>query len=187
MSIKIPKDVREPISARVYELADAHNYLAKGRIENGVFMEQLVAHHEIGDILARYIAKDKIKTYIKDALLNRYAKERRAYPETIDEHLALVFGPIAGTISYIERDRVSIHRAASGHVVFAARVGYLKWETGLRKLLIAVARAKGLSSKDVAGCHYALLVFQGKGHVNTADRQLVIKALKIAGVECIWC
>jgi hypothetical protein len=74
---RVPDDIRDVFEA-VYKKADDHKYIAKGRPENSLFMNQLVADPAIGGKLGEHMAKSKVKTYIKDTILNRYAKEKKS-------------------------------------------------------------------------------------------------------------
>lgn len=186
MSVKVPNDVRNKVAEIVFAMADQHNYLTKGRVENGVFMDMLVKRTDVGGALSQYMAKDKIKTYIKDGLLNRYSKVRRAIPRGINAELKQIFGDNIEELDYVERDQVSLHKCSEDTLLVAARTNYLKWETGLRKLILYVANSKGLPPKDGKELRYALLIFQNNNPVNTGEKKLVNKALKNIGVECVW-
>jgi len=186
MSVKVPKGAREKIKELVYVLADEHDYLSRTRVENSEFMRQLLEHPEIGEVLREFMPRDRVKTYIKDSLLNAYSKLRRRPPEDIDSHLKSFLGDTTGTIEYDAKDGVSLHRMVDGSLALAARTGYLKWETGLRKLLLFVARAKGLPPKDGTKLHLVLLILQNDSPVNSSDRKTVEEALRPTGVICVW-
>ena len=92
MSVRMPQEVRTEIRELVYQRLDAVNYLAQGRVENGRFMEQLARDPMVGARIAEYTGKERVKTYIKDAVINRYAKERTKPPSDLSKTVAGVVG-----------------------------------------------------------------------------------------------
>ena len=77
MPVKMPTDKRDMIRERIYARLDAANYLNSSRTENAVLLEDLCSDPEIGGIIGEFCPKERIRTYIKDAVLNRYAKEHK--------------------------------------------------------------------------------------------------------------
>ena len=76
MSNIIPEKVAKTVKQTVYLEADKVNYLSRSRTENGIFLAQLVSMPTVGGKLSQYMRKDAIRTYIKDAILNRYSKDK---------------------------------------------------------------------------------------------------------------
>ncbi len=72
MSNKPPRDVANKIKDLVFIEADEFCYLGKTRTENGKFLDDLVSKQEIGVVLVNYMKRAEVRTYIKDAILNRY-------------------------------------------------------------------------------------------------------------------
>jgi hypothetical protein len=186
MPRKIPVEIRKKILPVVYELADAHRYLTSDKKRNSAFMDQLVRDPRVGGEIQPFVSRSEMKTYIKDSLLNRYSKDRRVLPRNIDSQLQSQYGEIDGELEYVKKDSLSLHRAVRGHLVVAARTGFLKWETGLRKLLLYVAKAPNLPPEDGTPLSMALVIFQGTGEINSGDQLVTENALAQAGVECIW-
>ena len=181
----MPKGVREQIFRDTYALLDKHAYLMKDRVENGRFMDQLIEHERVGKRLAQYITKVGIRKYIKDSIINRYAKDRTRAPRDIGSHLTKLYGRMLGEIEYSKHEKVSLHKAEDQSFVVAARTTTLKWETGLRKAITYVANAPGLP-QDRSKVHCVLLIAQTAGPMNSGDRDLVERALKFIAVDCAW-
>jgi hypothetical protein len=74
----------------------------KSRVDNGEFMENLMGHREVGVVLSQYMAKGAIKTYIKDAVLNRYMKDKKG------EVLSECESEIAPVIESIYRQGITL-------------------------------------------------------------------------------
>ena len=71
MSKKVPDDIAKEIKECVFQEADRVNYLARSRTDNGNFLAQLVTMPNVGGRLSQYMKKAEVRTYIKDAILNR--------------------------------------------------------------------------------------------------------------------
>ena len=77
MSNRVPEAQAKKIREIVYQEADKYNYLARTRTDNGQFFARLVAMPSVGGVLAGFIQRSEIRTYIKDAILNRYSKDKK--------------------------------------------------------------------------------------------------------------
>lgn len=183
MTESLPENVREHIREQIYELADKANYLAQGRIANGQFMVSLVSNPSIGGVLVEYMPADRVKTYIKDAVLNRYAKEKRAlaqesYPT--EELIAESFGASAeianqGSVALYK----SIERDNSYCVVGNGTSD--KWETALRHALTYIAALpEETQQQDI---HIALRCTSPRGRMSMSDKDRTRKALDQIGVK----
>lgn len=180
MSIQLPRDIQKSVKAEIYRQADQTHYLRMGRIENGLFMDSLLASEDVGGVLRQYMPSEKVRTYIKDGVLNRYAKDRRPLERDIDVAINSVFGSDAVEIEY--RKPVSLHRLDSGELLVASRGTYAKWETAVRRMLEFMAAAPGL--RDGAHKPRKLLVlFSGGAAINRADRELLCRGLRLLGIE----
>ena len=109
MSARIPQGPRKEIFAYVYEKADEHRYLEKSRPENTLFMENLGRDPKVGGRLESYMEATKVKTYIKDTILNKYAKDRKILPRSMEELLGPIYGELV-EIDYQQQDNVSLHK-----------------------------------------------------------------------------
>lgn len=185
MSVSIPTGVREKVFAIVYSEADKHQYLHKSRPENARFMEALIKHAKVGGVLKEYMAEDQVRRYIKDAVLNKYSKLRRAQPRDITVELSALYKGKVLEISYDSSKTVSLHRLENDSIVVAARSSYSTWETGLRKLLLFVAAAPGLPPKDT-NMELVLVMLQHGNPINQSDKKLTVDGLRLAGIKCAW-
>ena len=76
MTVNIPDPARQNIFDAAFKEFDDHQYLTKSRPENADLMDRLIEHPDIGAKLQNFIPKEKVRTYIKDTILNNYAKKR---------------------------------------------------------------------------------------------------------------
>lgn len=183
MARTLPEDVREQIRQLVYDRADKANYLAQGRIENGRFMMSLVNDPQIGGVLEDYMPSGEIKTYIKDAVLNRYAKEKRA--EALESYSAesLIAGSFGPCVEIETKGQVTLCkskvRAASYCVVGHGTSD--KWETALRHALVYVTNLpEETQKKDI---RIALRCTSPRGKLSMSDKRHIKEALGRIGVE----
>ena len=186
MSNLVPENVRKGIFDYVYLKADAHHYLTKGRVENGVFMETLGKDPEVGGKLKNYLPEEDIKTYIKDAILNRYAKDKTAPPRDINDRLIPIYGEPIFELDYVKSTQVSLHRSNSDTYIVIVRTKYIKWETGLRKLALYVASKPKLTALSESNLDLVLIISEPQGSVNGADKNLVEKGLLLLNIKCLW-
>lgn len=186
MSNRVPDDVRAQIADLVFQKADEHRYLEKDRPANGQFMDNLISDPQIGHKLQEFMSKGAVKTYIKDGILNRYSKVRRALPRDVEKFLVPNMGAAQDEIEYVQRDHVSLHRLDGRGLVVVGRTTYVKWETGVRKVLLYVAGAAGLPPTDGTPFTKALIIFHRGIPINDADRAVVTKAIELANMKCLW-
>lgn len=182
---KVPPKVRQEVKAAVYTKADEHGYRRMGRVQNGIFMENLVKDPEVGGRLAQYMNKAEVKTYIKDAILNRYAKDKIADELSSDatEIIQEVLGQ--GSTEIEVKKRLSLHRLDNGDLAILAGGTFLKWETALRKALEYVASAPGLPPED-GDLHLVLNLAIGGEPLTTGDMEHLNKALYPVGVKVFF-
>lgn len=183
--VGLPDKIRDEVFETVYKMADEHKYIAKGRVENGLFMNQLVRHPEVGGKLADFMNKGHIKTYIKDTILNRYAKVRKALPQDVVPMLSNTYLTKIHEIEYVQKDHLSFHRTDNNKYLIVARVNYLKWETAIRKIALYAA-SKTTAQFEKLDLDLVIIVFEQGCPVNKGDRELVSKGLEILGIKTIW-
>lgn len=180
MSVQLPRDVQKRVKEEIYRQADETHYLRMGRIENGLFMDSLLACEEVGGVLRQYMPSEKVRTYIKDGVLNRYSKDRRPLERDIDAVVHSAFSSGAIEIEYSKP--VSLHRLDSGELLVASRGTYAKWETAVRRMLEFMAAAPGLRDGSPAP-RKLLVLFSGGAVINRADRELLCRGLRLLGIE----
>ncbi len=184
MSVKMPEDVRTMIREKIYKRLDEVNYLAQGRIENGKFMEQLVHDHEIGERIAQYYGKGRVKTYIKDGVINRYSKEKTRPPSDLCLTVGEVIGEKVSRVDELGERGISLYRGVSGLLVVASCGRLLKWETALRKLLEYLGRnIDRLESKVDSRPALILVLMTGGKKIASSDKQLLERSLDAIRVK----
>lgn len=189
MSNSIPDNIGQKIKDSVYREADKFNYLAKSRTENGKFLDKLLKMPQIGGIISQYIEKGNIRTYIKDAILNRYTKDKQrlskptSYIKIVKETFNL---PDDSTLLQ-ESNNIHIIKSVSSKSFVIVTLGtYLKWETALRKALLYLAKAPFF--KDNQNQSFILLSLYARGQrIPDSDKKLLNSALTISNAKAyIW-
>ena len=183
MSAIIPNSIRDNIRTLVYNLADEFGYMQKSRTENALLMEQLISNPDVGGLLKDYISKETIKTYIKDAVLNRYSKERNRQTIPLQRE-GLIKAAFKVDSLEVEANRgktISFHRDTSkskSYIVVAVGT-YVKWETALKKALEYMAKCPCLDDKESCCCILLLLATSGRS-LPQSDKAHLQKSLLFA-------
>lgn len=185
---KIPPKIRDEIKKAVSLKADAHGYMHRDRIENGVFMDNLVKDAGIGGKLSEYMNKSELKTYIKDGILNRYAKDKTSL-ELSTNSSGLIKRIYSQESELIEEgngkdSRLSLHRLDSGDLLIVVGGTLLKWETALRKALDFIARAPGLPPEE-SKLNVLVVLATGGRNLTDGDSKLLHDALGFIGVKVV--
>lgn len=76
--MSVPDAVREEMKRRLWERADAIDWLLLPAVEKTQYYDAWTRDPDIGDILANYVDTGKIRGYIKDTLLKKYPLYRMA-------------------------------------------------------------------------------------------------------------
>lgn len=74
----VPEDALTPITKKVWEEAERIGYLTCTKPQSRIFMETLVQRPDVGGVLANYMDKTAVKTYIKDGILHDYTDAMKA-------------------------------------------------------------------------------------------------------------
>lgn len=188
---KMPEHVKVLIRQHVYAMADEENYLDSNRTDNAALLERMCNDREIGGVLRQYLSREKIRTYIKDAVLNRYAKERKA-------SLRPTFGQCAdfcarrfsvsdfNLVATEGKDLVLFKSVAAPLYAVVVYGTCLKWETALRKALLFVA-SKPFGAKPQNTVKIVLSLCQRGTSLTPADYCVLEKALAHAGASAyLW-
>jgi hypothetical protein len=183
MANLIPKEKANKIRELVYSKADARGLISCGRNENGKFMTSLVEDPEVGGVLSEYLDKSNIRTYIKDAIINGYTKNRkkeiikRNSPEEI---IQKVYSVSVERIQSVHD--VTVCRSKSGKLFIVSSGTFLKWESALRKALELIARESRyiVNGKIPEICLQIAVTNLG---VTDGDKKLVTDSLKAIGVK----
>lgn len=185
MSKKVPDDIAKKIKECVFQEADCVNYLARSRTDNGNFLARLVAMPNVGGILSQYIKKAEVKTYIKDAILNRYSKDKTR-EERPDDLEPIIFEKIGVQAQFVEQEansQISLFKSSSDACFVVVADGtVLKWETALRKALVYVA-SKPFSENAEASIKIVLTLFARHQKVSPSNLRHLEKALSICNAK----
>jgi len=76
-TLRIPDAVRNSVIQKVFQIADAEGYMTNNRVESTRFIDRLVVKPEVGEVLLGFMEEKKVRTYIKDGILNQYTKLKR--------------------------------------------------------------------------------------------------------------
>ena len=188
MANKLPKNIAEQLRTKIYERADEFGYANRSRPENSRFMDDLLDDPEIGGVLKTYYQRERIRTYIKDAVLNAYMKARNwALLDTQDISAVLqkVFCIESEEIQKLSNDTI-LHRAKNGEFIVVSRGTYIKWETALRKALVAIGKSQ-LLLNNADSTKICLLLAVKNGEATEADKDFIRSALLVMGVGVYFC
>lgn len=150
MANRLPQQVREKIICIVYRKADEFAYMECDRVKNGQFMDILVEDPDVGGVLRQYMQKERIRTYIKDTILNRYTKDatsKTLSSKTPEQTIQEEYGEDANVIQRIKGTAYDCHvlRSEAGNIYIVSEGTFLKWETALRKGLEVIANEPNLT------------------------------------------
>jgi len=190
MPAKIPSKTQKLIRERVFAAADKANYLKSSRTDNAVLLENLCADPEVGGLVGQFVSKEKVRTYIKDAVLNRYAKEHKATERPSQEDLvkfcAERFQVTNFTLLEKNKDTLVLKSPSAPIYVVMVEGTMIKWESALRKGLVYVA-GHPFGQNATNTVHIVLSLFMGGGALTPSDKKLLQSALARAGaVAYLW-
>lgn len=171
----------------MFNKADAQVYGARTRADNSAFLDALVEAPEVGGILKDYIAKENIRTYIKDAILNAYAKKRKREllaEKTAADTVKTIFEVEAEDI-YKEQG-VTVCRSEDGRIFVVSEGTLLKWETALRKALELIARKQSLILNGVTPS-ICLQLADISASITDGDKKHITTALAAISVKARIC
>ncbi len=185
MSTKLPPEVAKKVKKVVYEAADTADYLAMARTDSGKFLNGLVARDDVGGVIAQFVKKDQVRHYIKDAVLNRYSKDKtqEAKPDDLSPIIKKIYS-LECEESHKE-DKLALFRVTTeGHekeYVVVADGTVLKWETALRKALLFIAGNP--FSERSERIHILLMLYAQHKKVTPSDKKHLQKALEISSAK----
>lgn len=184
-------DQKAKIKKAIFEKADAFGYASSGRNDSGRFMDELVTDPEVGEVLKQYMSTERVRTYIKDGVLNAYSKE-------LTKKALAAFSPTA-TIQHVygiqssviqkckgKEASVSVSRADNGGIFVISGGTILKWETALRKALEIIARQPGLTI-DGNTPSICLQLANASQDLTDGDKKHITDALSAIGVQALFC
>lgn len=191
MASRLPQQVREKIIRIVYKKADEFGYMECDRVTSGQFMDMLVEDQEVGGVIRQYIQKERVRTYIKDTILNRYTKDatsKMLSSKTPEQTIEEEYGEAADVIQKIKGSAYDCHvlRSECGNIYIVSEGTFLKWETALRKGLEVIANEPNLTIEDRVPSLCLKLSLAGQA-LTEADKKLIRTALAAAGVKATFC
>jgi len=185
MSKKVPDDIAKEIKECVFQEANRAHYLARSRTDNGNFLGQLVAMPNVGGRLSQYMNKVEVRTYIKDAILNRYSKDKtqEERPSDIEQIILHKVGVKACFVEQEVKSQISLFISTSNACFVVVADGtVLKWETALRKALLYVA-SKPFSDNPESSIMILLMLFARHKKVSPSDLRHLEKALLMCNAK----
>ena len=185
MPNSIPKGIKKTIKQKTFAILDERQYLSQTRRENGLLMNELVANPDIGGVLSGFMPKAAIKTYIKDALINDYAKKQNAKSisgEAVEARLTVSEGTNVHLIEGSFDKKVMFLCAENGTLIVAGIGSLSKWETALRKALEFIEKAPNLPPTTGALKVYLLISMKGKS-LTDSEKKHIINTLSLINIS----
>ena len=191
MANSLPKPVQAKIKKVVYKKADDFGYMECGRVESGRFLDMLVDDEEVGKVIIEYMPKERVRTYIKDGVLNAYTKaatKKALAASTPENVIKNVFNETASVIQKGKgkQSGLSVLRAESGNIYVVSGGTVLKWETALRKALEIIANEPNLTINGKAPSICLKLSLTGQS-LTEADKTHISTAVGAVGVKAVFC
>ena len=162
-----------------------------GRIESGRFLDMLVDDPDVGKIIIEYMPKERVRTYIKDGVLNSYTKaatKKALAASTPENVIKTTYNELAAVIQEGKgkQSGLFVLRAESGHIYVVSGGTVLKWETALRKALEIIANEPNLTIDGKAPSICLKLSLTGQS-LTEADKTHIIAAVGAVGVKAVFC
>jgi len=191
MANRLPEQVRSKLICLVYKMADEFAYMECDRVKNSQFMDMLVEDPDVGGVLREYMQKERVRTYIKDTILNRYTKDatsKTLSSKTPEQTIKEEYDKEACVIQKLRGSAYNCYvlRANTGNIYIVSEGTSLKWETALRKGLEIIANEPNLTISGIVPSLCLKLSLAGQS-LTAADKNLIRTALSAAGVKATFC
>ena len=187
MAKLLPNDVEKAIKNAIFKKAREYGYSSRGRRDNGIFMDDLLDDPEVGLRLKEYLPTEKIRTYIKDGVLNAYTKQQTQL--LLDSYSAeKILGDTFNKISLFlieKRNGINIFRDEDYKIYVLSQGTVTKWETALRKALDKLASCPKLSERQIPAI--CLQLATQNGDLTEADCDHINRALAAINVSAYYC
>lgn len=183
----IPADVRKSIRKTVFARADDYDYMRRSRPENQRFIQSLTNDPLVGGRLADFMPREKVRTYIKDAILNAYAKTKNYENQSIN-YLQEISNALGSDAELIEaggstRTPLIIAKTQDGRLVVAKVGTVLKWETAVRHVAESLVNSNASNAK---GEIVRMILLRGDGAgINGGDANLLRRAAQVLGFHVV--
>ena len=145
----------------------------------GVFMNLLAERPDVGGEIVKYMKRERVRTYIKDAIINNYSKDKttEAMPNNPKPIIKSIFGVDAEEshkeVSLQLYKSVSMTRPNEYIVISEGTV--LNWGSALKRALLFIA-AKPFS-KTASNVYILLFLFAQHKPLTLTDKETMEKAL----------
>jgi hypothetical protein len=139
----------------------------------------LVSVQEVGGKLSQYMQKAEVRTYIKDAILNRYSKDKtqEERPQNLRPIIQKHLGFDAHFVESNSKNQITLFKTpANCCFVVIADGTLLKWETALRKALLYIASKPFVDYQNVE-IKIVLTLFARYQKISSADLRHLEKSL----------
>jgi hypothetical protein len=191
MAKMLPKKIATQVKTQVHSKADSFGYSTRSRTDNNQFLDTLVNDTEIGGVLREYMEKAKVRTYIKDGILNAYAKQltKNALNEVSPtEAIRQAYNVSSSVIQQCtgKNDRVSVSRSEDGGIFVVSGGAVTNWGTALQKALEIMAKEPNLTINGRFPSICLRLVANNKV-LTVADKKHIKTALSVIGVQAVFC
>jgi hypothetical protein len=182
---RLKPSIKEEIKVHVKNRAEQFNYRLKSNVENSQFIESLVRDKDIGVRLSQFMPKEKIRVYIKDAILKRISKEWMDESRPEDEYSILqkhfgmnfhLFDEEKGVKVYISESKENERK-----YVITAIGTYLKWESALRKAIL-YPTGKPFAEEPGVQIHIIILLNLCDKKIPNSEKDLLYRSLFPFGV-----
>lgn len=189
MSNRPPKDVADRVKLAGYRLLIEGNYLSNNRVENGQLLNTLVSHVEVGKVLSEYMSTEQVRTYIKDTIINRYAKDETAKGLSLSNVLSCIAEAENCQVECLEdarkKSNAILLKKATGAVIAAGIGTVSKWETAVRRVLEFIERSPGLPPNDGAIITYVIISCAGKS-IAQSDKAQIVRVLRLIDIKVLF-
>lgn len=189
MSNRPPKDVADRVKAAGYRLLIEGNYLNNNRVENGQLLNTLVSHVKVGKVLSEYMSSEQVRTYIKDTIINRYAKDENAKGLSLSNMLARIAEAEGCQVESLEdasrKSNAILLKKSTGEVIAAGIGTVSKWETAVRRVLEFIERSPGLPPHNETLIVYIIISAAGKS-IAHSDKLQIERALNLVGIKVLF-
>ena len=180
MSKRIPSEVAVAIKKIVFDRAEKVEYLSISRPQASAFLDDLVADQDVGVKIAKYVSRDKARHYIKDAILNRYSKDKMKEAVPYDISSIVKRACNLDVEESHSEDKLSLYKSTTSgrqkEYVVVVEGTYLKWETALKKALLFIS-ANPFSS-TASDVHILLLLFAQHRPIPPSDKRNLENAIR---------
>lgn len=189
MANVISADKKAKVKMIIFEKADAFGYASRDRNDNGRFMDELVDDPDVGGVLKEYMSKEKIRTYIKDGVLNAYTKARAKKilaTKSVTDTIFQIYSVQTTIIQQNKYSGVSVCRSEGGSIFVVSEGTVLKWETALRKALELIASEPKLIIKEVTPsiCLHLAVASQD---ITDGEKEHISASLDAISVKARFC